>query len=903
MSTLKLRSHSGKEVANKKSELERLADHFNIDVDNPVNVMTQDHSRAFLQSQKPRDKYKLFVKATLLGEVQDSLKFVRTNKDTMKALIEKKEGDVPALERRKKDLDDELAAFEELGKQEARKRDIVKKMGWAHVAEAEAEAAAVEAELATFRDVLIPKAAKKEAKYRGELDDAGGRRDEEQRKLDEFAASIHATAEERSAAMAAKTASQRVEARAKAKAADAKRELEDLRRRAANLSTLAHTARETQAKETQAEVGAAEKEVARCQAAAEAAKAARDAAQADDDARASAAGDARRAADAAAATVTDVAREEREAHDAVRRLTASQSNSLAMFGDRMPQLVAELRSPKGAALFSAPPVGPLGAHITLKDPRWGVAAEQAIGSMLTTFLVANTVDGKALAQLAKSFGVHDAKVIATSRLGATSVYAVRTPDGTTFPTLFSLLNAAPPCVMNALSASLRQRFFFLLFPSLAHTNTLPTHPPVLPSTPVDEASVEAILLAPSFEEAREAAEGKRGVSAAYTQEGFRHEGADGVTFMARASNKARGPPRLGRDTAAALADAKQRLSEVAAAKAKAEAAAAAAAAAARAAEAGARRGGAVAAAQAALRACLSDLHEAQRAAVAARSGGGAGAGGGLGDAEAEHLEGQLAEVIAEAEAQQAKATAEEVAAKEAAVKAAEAAKVAEEKQRTAALVQQESDALTAAFKEAAAAVRAATEKLVQYSGKKREFEDKCGEKEAELRGKRRAVDAAAAAASAVCTRDEANAVAVGAGGGAPSAEKLAALLKQADIRIEKEKGRNKRARDDVEAEADAASTELKRLKRAIGCAKEPLQRIVKCFDTRYQLLKDTSAKMRTSISNLFNNHRAKPGGGGVSAPWLTRALPAPLQSQWRRAATRAASTCRTTRARPTWWCS
>jgi hypothetical protein len=32
------------------SELERLLDHFNVDVNNPINVMTQDSSRQFLQS-------------------------------------------------------------------------------------------------------------------------------------------------------------------------------------------------------------------------------------------------------------------------------------------------------------------------------------------------------------------------------------------------------------------------------------------------------------------------------------------------------------------------------------------------------------------------------------------------------------------------------------------------------------------------------------------------------------------------------------------------------------------------------------------------------------------------------------------------------------------------------------
>ena len=49
-STLKLKNSKEKDVAGGRKELERMLDHFNIDVNNPINVMTQDSSRQFLQS-------------------------------------------------------------------------------------------------------------------------------------------------------------------------------------------------------------------------------------------------------------------------------------------------------------------------------------------------------------------------------------------------------------------------------------------------------------------------------------------------------------------------------------------------------------------------------------------------------------------------------------------------------------------------------------------------------------------------------------------------------------------------------------------------------------------------------------------------------------------------------------
>ena len=68
-SNYKIANQWGKEIGNSLSYLHRMTDHFNIDVDNPIVVMTQDSSRQFLHSGKDTDKYKFFVKATLIETV------------------------------------------------------------------------------------------------------------------------------------------------------------------------------------------------------------------------------------------------------------------------------------------------------------------------------------------------------------------------------------------------------------------------------------------------------------------------------------------------------------------------------------------------------------------------------------------------------------------------------------------------------------------------------------------------------------------------------------------------------------------------------------------------------------------------------------------------------------------
>ncbi|KAJ3240621.1 Structural maintenance of chromosomes protein 6 [Chytriomyces hyalinus] len=46
----------GKVVATKRDEIDAICDHFNINVTNPLSVLTQDRARSFLTNSSPEDK-------------------------------------------------------------------------------------------------------------------------------------------------------------------------------------------------------------------------------------------------------------------------------------------------------------------------------------------------------------------------------------------------------------------------------------------------------------------------------------------------------------------------------------------------------------------------------------------------------------------------------------------------------------------------------------------------------------------------------------------------------------------------------------------------------------------------------------------------------------------------------
>ncbi len=67
-----LHDENGREISRKKSDLEKMLQMFNIYVDNPCNVMTQEESKKFIRS-KNSDKYSFFLKATGLNRLREDL--------------------------------------------------------------------------------------------------------------------------------------------------------------------------------------------------------------------------------------------------------------------------------------------------------------------------------------------------------------------------------------------------------------------------------------------------------------------------------------------------------------------------------------------------------------------------------------------------------------------------------------------------------------------------------------------------------------------------------------------------------------------------------------------------------------------------------------------------------------
>ncbi|NXG57818.1 SMC6 protein, partial [Hemiprocne comata] len=135
----KLKSKSGTVVSSKKEELIGILDHFNIQVDNPVSVLTQEMSKNFLQSKNEGDKYKFFMKATQLEQMkEDYSSIMKTKKNTCTQI----EQGVEHLQELKLLYCEKRERFKSIGflnDMRNRLEDLKHKMAWAVVGEMEKE--------------------------------------------------------------------------------------------------------------------------------------------------------------------------------------------------------------------------------------------------------------------------------------------------------------------------------------------------------------------------------------------------------------------------------------------------------------------------------------------------------------------------------------------------------------------------------------------------------------------------------------------------------------------------------------------------------------------------------------------------------------------------------------------
>ncbi|KAG8840124.1 Structural maintenance of chromosomes protein 6, partial [Serendipita sp. 405] len=402
----KIKGASGKIVSTQRGELSAILDHYQIDVDNPMNILTQDLARQFLSASNPSDKYNLFLKGTLLMQLRDEYDQIRDSCSKSMAILKQKKVSVEEIGAHLADVKDRYQRAQSLI--DARKdiHELEARLAWAHVSSKETELSKgieqVEQEQELVRrleeelqkaQTVVAEAAQQinEAEVRVKQASSPEELKEEQKRVNESIKEIR-------------------DKLRKAKK-DAREIAEEIRHKEKDLATSEEKIQQEQEKLSRD----AERDQIRqkIDAAETAHKEARERHE-------KSTTDKREAKEAAEGHERDLRALEREFEDVAEKLRGAEArvNQLqdinrgqggaAIYGRWALPVLREIESARWAG---RKPVGPLGLHVRLKDKKWADVLRVGIGNFLGGFAVTNYQDQKTLRKILDNHGAHKTGIV------------------------------------------------------------------------------------------------------------------------------------------------------------------------------------------------------------------------------------------------------------------------------------------------------------------------------------------------------------------------------------------------------------------------------------------------------------------------------------------------------------
>ncbi|OKL63400.1 hypothetical protein UA08_02093 [Talaromyces atroroseus] len=394
-SGFKIKNETGKIVSTKKVDLDAITDFFNLQIDNPMNVLSQDMARQFLSSSSPAEKYKFFVKGVQLEQLDHDYRLIEESVDQIKEKLDARRGDLNILKADKEKAQRRLELSDQRNNLRLRVRNIRGQMAWAQVEEQEKRRDNIDMDIAEIdRQIIAAESdvgnldARYEAAQR-ELATASGvlnntkesleRAREEKQEIQalrdkEMSDHHDLQAEQRQIGEHVKSAQARID-KLKQDISEEERRMADVdggnfAQRHEELAQRRAKAKEASEKHTQHQAGATKFHEA-----------------------------IRKAEENLKQTIAPVHKHKSEIEQAeklLRSLSKDRGQSNAGFSDKMPQLLAAIAHENS---FGRRPVGPVAHHVRLMKPEWSAVIEQSLNNSLNSFIVTSKRDMNILSRI------------------------------------------------------------------------------------------------------------------------------------------------------------------------------------------------------------------------------------------------------------------------------------------------------------------------------------------------------------------------------------------------------------------------------------------------------------------------------------------------------------------------
>ncbi|KAH8643801.1 P-loop containing nucleoside triphosphate hydrolase protein [Alternaria alternata] len=401
-SGFKLKNVNNKLVTNKKAELEDILDAFSMQIDNPMNVLTQDMARQFLNHSTSKDKYKFFLQGTQLENLNRDYQQIEQSLEVMNARAEVKEADLRVLRNEMEVLARKAKRAASLQTMRDKEAELANQAAWAAVREQEQEVENSLKEITKCDEVIqgLQGDAEKAAERYEQADQAC---EAAKQSVTDITADLEpaeqSLLEARGKFQDVRTKLQQLqpdernvhsELKAKKKKVqDIKAEIEQYRRRQAEADNGRHAEKARECEE---------------------AKVQRDNARAAFEAHDTGLSALQEKLKDAQKEQHEADREMEEARagvtrimNTIRALQGGQSNWIEAYPNHR-KLNELLNAIKSERRFREPPVGPLGRHVKLVKSQWGRILEKQFGQALNGFVVTSRQDQNTLSVLMNRIG-------------------------------------------------------------------------------------------------------------------------------------------------------------------------------------------------------------------------------------------------------------------------------------------------------------------------------------------------------------------------------------------------------------------------------------------------------------------------------------------------------------------
>ncbi|KAJ5288473.1 hypothetical protein N7478_001503 [Penicillium angulare] len=391
-SGFKIKSDNGHIVSTKKAELDSITDYFSLQIDNPMNVLSQDSARQFLSTSSPAEKYKFFVKGVQLEQLDQDYCLIEESVDQMEEKIRNKSQDIRILEQRWEAAQKKLELSEQHASLRERIKHLRNQLAWAQVEEQERirdslndELAKADGLIGSAETALVDfdvkfQAIETEAETAAEHALEADRLQEQARQeLADLTKEMEGIMAERRNLQAQKTQIKDLITSAEERISESKGKIDDENRRLAEVSDGGYAKKQDECKEAKSRASEAREEHNNHL------EGSRDLREKLLDAQKQE----KHAKEQLGAKQADLSQAEERLHGLQRENGQRRTG----FHDKLPSLKQAIARETS---FTMPPLGPVGEHITLLEAKWASILEHAFGNTLNSFIVASKQDSTTL---------------------------------------------------------------------------------------------------------------------------------------------------------------------------------------------------------------------------------------------------------------------------------------------------------------------------------------------------------------------------------------------------------------------------------------------------------------------------------------------------------------------------